>query len=246
MSNSRLKAAAILFAAAVFSYFTAESVLRQAALSKLASSSIGVEAIVARLPQGFRQRVRDRIEYARLRDAVIHAKTDSSRAMAMISLAMAETKTALAESLYERVLRDYPKLPESAPAYQYLLLRDGAEAGVSISQYHAFVAGCPPEFRLSIWLMGIGELERRQVPPETQQVFLQPLLEISPDCREYQSLYKKLVQVADLTGDAETRAAAAAMIEACEELPSMETLMVERDKALAEKEKTMAAEEKRP
>jgi hypothetical protein len=241
MLNPRLKAAAILFAAATVSYFIAESVLRQAALSKLASSRIGVEAIVARLPQGFRQRVRDRIEYGRLRDAVIQAKTPSAKAMAMISLAMIEKSADAAKLLYRQVLHDYPSLPESAQAYQYFLLDEG-EGGVSIPQYHAFVTGCPAEARLSIWSMGIAELERRQVPPETQQAFLRPLLEISPDCFEYQSLYKKMAALADLAGDSGAYEAAAAMMARCEDLPLLQELMLEREKKLVDDKASDKAE----
>lgn len=230
MVKSRYRAAAVLFAAAIFSYFCAESVLRQAALSRLTlDGGIGVEKIVSRLPQGFRQRIRDRIEYARLRDALANARTDREKAAAMVSLAMAEKKPAAADAWHRRILKSYPGLIEAMPAYLHFLLREGPDR-ISIETYHDFLRRQPPEVRYSLWQGGSGVLIQRQADVADRLAYLRLLLGIEPDCLEYGLLYQRLAEAAAELGDVAVRDEAEALAERCRELPTLATIQAELER----------------
>ncbi len=227
MGQSRFKAAAVLFAAAIFCYFCAESVLRQSALSRLTSSGgIGVEKIVSRLPQSFRQRVRDRIEYGRLRDALANARTDHEQVAAMVSLAMAEKKPAVADAWHRKILREHPDVLEAAPSHLHFLLRDGDDK-VTIEGYHAFLRRQPQTARLALWQSGNGTLIQRQAAAPDQLAFLQPLLAVTPDCLEYGALYRRLAEVAAGMGELALRDEAEALAERCLELPTAAEVQAE-------------------
>jgi len=238
MAIHHSKAAVVVFAAALFLYFFSEAVLRQAALSKLSASKIKIETVVSKLPQGIRDKVKKKIEYSKLRDAVILAKTDEHQIRALISLAFVEP-VRKKEKIYRKIVQKYPDYPSSSQAFLYFLQRQNSETPISISEYHAFIKRCPQLRHFGLWQSGMVELQRKSAHLEQQFAYLQPLLNFNPDFRDYEMLYSQLAHVATQLGKEQAKTKANLLADSCLEKPLLEEelMKIELEKIKAEEKK---------
>ncbi len=194
------RAVSITFAAALFLYFYSESVLRQAALSKLKTPKFNAETILSKLPASIRNSARKSLEIGNLKDAVRDASNDTEKVKAINNLAVAIDNKREQEKLYRQILT-LPQIPESYPAYSYFLMDSRPEFSISIKDYQKFIAKCPQHSRYEIWNNGLFTLESKNVQVPVIKDYLKPLLNETPPYRDYISLYEKISEIALKNGD---------------------------------------------
>lgn len=194
------RAVSITFVTALFLYFYSESVLRQAALSKLKSPKFSAETILSRLPVAFRNSARKSLELAKLKDAVKDATNDSDKVRAIVNLALAIDNNKEKEKLFKEILK-LPPVPESYPAYSYFLLDKRPEMAISIKDYQKYINNCPKVSRFEIWNNGLGTLESKNVSLMQMKEYLAPLLNEIPPYRDYSVLYERIADIALKSND---------------------------------------------
>ncbi|MFZ2653820.1 MAG: hypothetical protein WAX69_02790 [Victivallales bacterium] len=173
------RAVPIIFVTALFLYFYSESILRQAALSKLKTPKFSSEMILSKLPASVRNSARKSLEIGKLKDAVRDASNDSEKVKAIVNLAIAIDNKKEREKLYKEILK-LPQRPESYPAYSYFLLDTRPECTITVQDFQKFIGKCPSESRFEIWNNGLYSLESKNVQPNIVKEYLKPLLNAPP------------------------------------------------------------------
>ncbi len=189
------RAVSIIFVTALFLYFYSESVLRQAALSKLKTQKISSETILSKLPASIRNSARKSLEIGRLKDAVRDAADDIEKVRAIVNLAYAIDNKKEQERLYREILK-LPQVPDAYPAYSYFLLDPRQEVAISIQDYLKFIKKCPRNSRYEIWNNGLSTLENKKAQISALREYLTPLLSEPPPYRDYAYLYDKITDLA--------------------------------------------------
>ncbi|HCE42593.1 MAG TPA: hypothetical protein DET40_03495 [Lentisphaeria bacterium] len=224
------RAVPIIFATALFLYFYSESVLRQAALSKLKTPKFSSEMILSKLPASIRNSARKSLEIGRLKDAVRDASDDSEKVKAIVNLAMAIDNKKEQERLYREIIK-LPQIPESYPAYSYFLLDARPEQTITVQDYQKFIGKCPKESRFDVWNNGLYSLESKNAPANVIKEYLKPLLNEPPPYRDYLSLYEKITDIAFRLGDTAMLEKAGALMEkAIKRPPVFEELAKKNEK----------------
>ncbi len=222
------------FCAVLLVYFSSESILRQAVVSRFESDKIKPDVVLSRLPPSIRDRITYNIEVTRLRDSLARATDDKTKVNLLSSLALYTRDDAEKNQIFTSILRKYPKLSESVFAYTYFLRKDNSPNQVSIERYHEYVNGCDPKERLYIWQAGISKLQKEQHSIQSQIDFLKPLLTFNPDYKEYGTLYDGLSQLAYRLDQNNIAEKAKELKTICVDLPSLE---MEQMKALGKETK---------
>jgi hypothetical protein len=223
-----------------FSYFFSEAVLRQFILHRSGTQQISLDDIIGKLPPGVRDEVTRTIRIAELKDDLKAAKTDGQKINISIQLAGMYSPQKLQEK-YAEVIDEYPKAPESLQAYiNFLMAPETALKSISIKQYQDFIDLLKGQDRVFAWSSGLSKLKNVKASPGDQIAFLKPLLNIKPDCREYQQLYVELRELAFQKNEKDIELRARKLEDACEELPFFDEQLAK--KAAAEAKKKAAAE----
>jgi|GEM_PF-1640081 len=223
---------------AFFVYLYAESMLRQGAISNIDAKKLNIETVVAELPGSVRDAVSYRIHYGQLQDALRTARTDANRALALSNLADFVNKPEQRVEFFQQVLLKYPKLPEAARAYAFFLNRKVPPLQITVPQFQRYVALFPQLDQYYIWTIGLARIREDKATDLEQFNFLQPLLKIKPQYRDYSGLYRQLSDLAARLGLKNEYRTASALEDTCLDLPMMETLLAK------ELEKKMAADKK--
>ena len=211
----------LAFCAVLLVYFLSESVLRQAVVSRFESDKIKPEVILARLPASLKEKVGYNLELTRLRDALRGGKKDEKTIIAtQINLAIYTKDKAESEKIFKSIIRGYPNKSESVQAYCYFLLKKNSPDSVSLKRFHSYVMSCDPKDRLYLWQSGFSKIQKDQQPLLTQLNYLEPLLDIKPDYKEYLVFYEGICKLAGKLGDEEKVEKADTLRKACLDLPS--------------------------
>ncbi len=218
MSKEQKKVFAVLFVC-FLSYFYAEIVLRQSAVSLVDKDKLKLDSLIGKLPSNVREGVRKEIEMASLRDAVLGAKSDSERVQALTSMALASPDEKKME-IFAEIVESYPNIPDSMMAYVSLLYSEPASKNVSPAEFYKFVEACPEKVKYDAWASAFSAIRGKDsLDKGTRLDFLRPLLERKPAFRDYQYLYEPIFELALELGDDATKQAAEKKIEECSELP---------------------------
>ncbi len=230
-----LKIALPIGIAVFFCYFFSEAVLRQFVLYRAGTQSISLSSILGKLPPGIRDEVTRRITIAELRDELKAAKTIGKKINVSIMLAGVLSPEKLQEK-YAEIIDKYPSAPESLPAFtNFLMAPESALKSISISRYHEFIKLLTKQRRLWAWSSGFAKLKSLNVPPQELISFLLPLLNIKPDCREYQQFYVELTELAFQEDKQAVELKAKKLDEMCDKLPFFDEQLEKKAKAKAKK-----------
>ncbi len=234
----------LISAAVLFCYFFSEAVLRQFVLHRSGTQSISLSSILGKLPPGIRDEVTRRITIGELKDDLKMAKTVGEKIRISINLASVISKDEL-QKKYAEIIDEYPKQPESLPAYtNFLMAPETALKSISISQYHEFIKLLDKEQRYWAWNSGFSKLKGLQLSNKEQMKFLLPLLDAKPEGREYQQIYMELSELAFEEKDEKVELKAKKLADICEKLPYFDEVLEKRAKAKARAEARKRAKAK--
>jgi len=215
---------------AFFVYFTSESLLRQAAVSNIDNSTVSVESVVAKLPDSMRERVNYHLEMGYLRDAVIKAPTEKDRVSALLNLADRSNDFDERTKIYWEVLCKYPKMEESLRAYLFFLLNEDKAKSIGIPQYHAYIQSFPQLEQFLGWQAGYHKLQRMNSSPQETLKYLEPLVSLKPEYRDYAALYKEINTLSHRLEIPDLRDKSSLLETECLNLPTIAKILQERQK----------------
>lgn len=215
------KAVSLIFVTAFFFYFSSEALLRQYVLSQVSSKELSVSNILARLPEGIREKVRKRILKGRLQDDLASATTDAQMISALVALASFESEEKLAQT-YADIVDKYPSSPYASSAYLFFFKGDSKLKNISIDDFHAYIKCLPEIRRVHIWKSGFAKLNGNRSSTKEVIQFLEPLLDIQPKYSDYRQLYVELAEAGFQEEKKELEARARKKEDSCENLISVE------------------------
>jgi len=219
--------------AVIFCYFFSEAVLRQFVLYRAGSQSINLSSILGKLPPGLRDEVTRRITIAELKDDLKAAKTTGKKIRISISLAMTISPEEL-QKRYAEIIDEYPKQPESLPAYiNFLMAPKTALKSISAERYQVFMKILNKEQRFWAWDSGLSKLKNLKLSNKEQMKFLLPLLKIKPQGREYQQIYMELSELAFEEKNQDVELKAKKLSDICEKMSYFDEVLEKRAKAIA-------------
>ncbi|MDD5727352.1 MAG: hypothetical protein PHV59_02200 [Victivallales bacterium] len=217
--HKHLTVVLLIGVAVLFGYFFSEAVLRQFVLHRAGIRSISLNSLIGKLPPVIRDEVIRRVSIAELEDELRTATTTGKKITISITLAGLLSPQKLQEK-YAEVIDKYPTAPEAQPAFvNFLLAPPGALKSISVARYHKFIGLLDKQQRFWAWSAGLGKLQNLKVSSRIQMEYLLPLLDCKPDCREYQSLYMTLSELAFQEKKREIELKANKLQVTCETLP---------------------------
>lgn len=195
----------VFFAAALFLCFLSESILRQAAVSRINPDEIMMERVLSDLPGPIQERIRQRMLVTSMRNQLAKAETPREKASALTALAAALGKDDPEHlEIYRTILRSYPDEPASHQAYVFFMFNEKPELNlVSGEMFHAYQAKLPPDERYNLWVAAFSKMQEGKPPPSAADAaaFLAPLAEITdPPFFEFGQLYGELAKHAARAG----------------------------------------------
>lgn len=216
-------------------YFLSESMLRQATVSNINPQSVNVDSLMTKLPASMRDTVNNKIENTRLRNAVKFAGTDSEKVVAIVNLAERSKDAGRKLWLYSELLKEYPSNPESYVVYSRYMLNEGDGPNFTISDYQSFVLLFDQITAYNMWIAGVNRLLLLKVSMAEEMKFLEPLLSIKPEYREYGRIYQEIARLADRDRQPDKKSVLAdradAIAESCKKLPTIDEVIKKRAEA---------------
>lgn len=242
--NDNTKVALLIGVVAIFCYFFSEAVLRQFVLHRAGTQTINLSSILGKLPPGIRDEVARRITIGELKDELKAAKTVGEKIRISINLASVISPEEL-QKKYAEIIDEYPKQPESLPAFtNFLLAPETALKSISVSRYHEFIKLLNKEQAFWAWSSGFSKIKNQNLSNKEKMNFLLPLLKIKPKGREYQQLYNELSELAFEEKNESVELKAKRLEEICENLPYFDEVLEKRAKAKAKAEARKLAKAK--
>ena len=234
----------VLMILAFLVYFLSESMLRQAAVSNINPQSVNMESLVTKLPASVRESVNYKIETKRLRNAIKDATNDSDKVDAIVNLAEYTKAPGQRLWLYSELLKEYPSNPQTYRVYSVFLLNDGDGPRFSMQDYQAFILNFDQITAYNMWVSGMNRLVGFKVSPSEMLKFLDPLMSINPQYREYGRIYLEISKLAAKQDEKNPLIAKAdAIVEICRGLPTIDEFLKKRADDL---KASKAAETKQP
>ncbi len=229
MSINNKRAFGLITIGVLFIFFMSDVILREASVSSLKTKQKNIDGLISSLPGFLRARIKARLELIELKDAIIRAKNDHEKIVAMSALAAYSTNEYEKAKLYSEILQ-MPRKPESYSAVCFFLGKETSAENITINEYYKFISECPVLDRYSLWTLGLQELKDKNKTQKEQFDFLLPLLFETPEFSDYRPLYKTLYHLASKFDDKDKAKRADELSTICDELPSINTELKKLEK----------------
>ena len=206
----------VLFAAVLFLCFLSESLLRQAAVSRINPDEVMIERLIAELPGSIQERISRRMLLTTMRNQAAKAETPREKASSLTALAAVLGKDDPEQiEIYRLVLRSCPDEPSAYPAYVFFMFNNDPKLDlVSNADFHAYQAKLPSGDRYDAWVSAFSKMLAGKPGPADAASFLAPLADMAdPPFFEYGGLYGELEKYAALAGRADLAKKAALLKE---------------------------------
>jgi len=194
------------------------------------SEKLNINTLLMNLPGGIREKVRNKITKAQLRDDYNAATSDAEIIYSTIALAQFENSPKLLEKVYLKLLEKYPNAPEVSGAYIYFFKEDKREESFSNQVLHAYISTLNDEDAYNMWNQCFQKLRKKKARSREKMNFLKPLLDQKPVYKNYSRLYLRLAEAAFQCKNQKIEDQAREAEEICNTLPTIEKILYQKGK----------------
>ena len=185
-----------ILAPAFLIYFITESVLRQAAVASINPQTVNVSSIMSQLPSNVRDSINKRIQIGYLKDAVAKSQTETDRIFALCNYADAIENAQQKESLYLEIVQKYSTSKESSRAYIFFFMNPATSKKITIPELHKYISQFSQLDQFYIYSASLVRLRDLKAENTEQMEFLLPLLDLTPEYRDFNRLYEYFSELA--------------------------------------------------
>jgi predicted GNAT family acetyltransferase len=194
------------------------------------AEKLNLDTLLMNLPGGIREKVRDKITKAQLRDDYNAATSNAEIIYSSIALAQFEKSPEVLEKVYIKLMKKYPNAPELSNAYLYFFNEKDKKLSISNQVIYAYISTLDDMRAYEMWTQCFIKLRKKRARAKKKMNFLKPLLDKKPIYRNYSRLYLNLAEAAFQCKNHEIEDKAREFEDICSKLPTIEKTLQNKGK----------------